>query len=597
MEEIFRTVLEMSITGSWVILAVLLTRMLLRRLPKGFSCGLWAVAGFRLCCPVSFGSVVSLFSVPAVYSGSVAVRSQIAQPQRVVMGVGQQITDQPLIPITEDRVSGPDWMTIFAFVWLAGVAAMVLYALFCDVRLRLQLRTAIRLEGNIWQSEQVDSPFILGIFRPRIYLPQGLEGEAAQLVLAHEKTHLKHFDHVVKLVAYGVLAVHWFNPLCHLAFWLLGRDLEMRCDEGVLKHADRHDYSTALVASARERKQALTAPLAFGESSVKARVKNILRWKPVKIWAAVLAMALCAAVALACAADPVEDGRLADGKYMIANGETGEDAGVATAEIRDGILYIRNGKFDLSGKEWQEPPFSESEWQTMLLRLKGAAPEALEDFRYMELFVVTDETMEEWKEKYYWNPLGFPLPVSDMDGATETFFLLKQGNDLFCCDYYQPSVTASSVWPTDAFLASDRLVKPGSKLDPTVETFAQLDGLMAELLDKPGATVEEKAEADQELYRRILRHGHIRWYLCHVLATEGLKGEKGELAGILFEDVLKRRFEEPLLERSNMTAAAYFEAYMEYALEYYSHKPGYSALNNASGPMLAYLEFYYDYGK
>ena len=181
-----------------------------------------------------------------------------------------------------------------------------------------------------------------------------------------------------------------------------------------------------------------------------------------------------------------------------------------------------------------------------------------------------------------------------MDGAARTFFLLRQGSSLFACDYFQPAPTSSSLAHEVRF-TSRQLVEPGGDLDPTTATFAQLDSLMEELLAQPGAGAEEKAEANEQLYGSLLRHNHIRWYLCHVLATEGLGGEKGELAGLLFTDVLARRFEEPLIERGSLTAAEYFESYMEYAEAYYRDEPLYWALDNASGPMLYYLQNYCDY--
>jgi len=599
-EGIFRTVLEMSITGSWVILAVLLARLVLRRLPKRYSYALWAVAGFRLCCPVSFASVVSLFSLPKVQTGAVVTQTRMPEAYTVLMGTGYTtpLTDSHTLTPIPTQTAAVNWMQVLAFVWLAGMAAMVLYAAVCDIRLRLRLRTAVRVCDHIWESEQVDSPFILGVIRPRIYLPCGLGEPQRGFVLAHEKCHLKHLDHIAKLLAFGVLTVHWFNPLCHLAFWLMGRDMEMRCDEAVLRRsAQRCDYSAALVAVAAERKLPVPSPLAFGESAVKSRVKNILRWKKPRAWAAALALVLCAGVILACAADPAGDDGIADGKYIIANGETGEDyPGSAIVEIRDHKLVLFNEIYDLADKQWEEPPFDALQWEGMLTRLNGAAPEDISQCRYMELFVLTADTLEEYNANV---DRGMAVgKIASMEGVSNTVFLLRQGNDLYVCHYYRYDPTDSSLQAlAGTGLRSDRLVKPGGPLDPRVQIYRELDSLAQQVLAQPGTTVAEKAAADEELYWTLLRHGHIMDYLCHVLATEGLAGEKGELMGILFEDVLMRRFEEPLIPRGDMTAAAYFEAYMEYALDYYSDTRLYMALNNASGPMLYHLQTHYDYGK
>ena len=596
MVRVFRVVLEMSITGAWVILTVLLARLLLRPFPKRCSYVLWAVVGFRLCCPVSFSSFFSLFRLPSVQTGAVVTQTRMPIPQTVVMGTNQ--SGAPPVAISTGIPAGPDWMEVMTALWLAGMAAMLLCGIVCHIRLRLRLRTAIRLRDNIYESEQVASPFILGVFHPRIYLPFGLDARQSDYVLAHERCHLKRLDHIVKLLAWLILAVHWFNPLCYVAFRLMGRDMEMSCDEAVLrKSADRHDYSAALVSIAAERKMPVPSPLAFGETAVKGRVKNILRWKKPKVWAALVAVVLCGAVILVCVADPVETFRLEEGKYIIANGETGEDYSIgAMVEIRDDKLYTTDAIHDLSGKEWEAAPFDPLQWERMLQHLEGAAPETLEDCQYIELFTVTDETLDEYMQTVYYSPLETIPPYGTMGGYVRQIFLLRQGGTLFVCDYLLGPEGEDTSFPPMERLVSNRLAEPGSELDPTVQTFAQLDGLMEQVLALPGKTVQEKADGDEALYWKILRHRHIMYYLCHVMQTEGLNGEKGELAGILFEDVLMRRFEEPLIQRGNMTAAQYFESYMAYAREYYSGEKAYPS-NNASGPMLYYLQTYYDYGK
>lgn len=598
MAKVFRVVLEMSITGTWVILAVLLARMLLRRFPKSYCTVLWAVAGFRLCCPVSFKAVFSLFRVPHVQTGSVVTQIGIPEPHSVVMGTREGF-GAPLPVPSAVPSSGPDWMEILAIVWLAGVVLLLLWGVVCDVRLRMRLRTAVRLRENIYQSEQVRSPFILGVFRSKIYLPFGLDGDQEHYVLAHERCHLKRFDPAVKLLAYLILTLHWFNPLCHLAFHLLGEDMEMGCDEAVLKErADRYDYSAALVSVAAERRVPAPSPLAFGETAVKARVKNILRWKPAKAWTVVLAVVMCVLVGLACAADPVGEQSPKEGKYIIANGQTGEDYLLSDmVEIRDDRLILANEIYDLSGKTWERPPFDTAQWEEMLACLVGAAPETLDECQYMELFVLSNETKDQYNDqvdrgraisKLYEN-------VENMGNATCTVFLLRQGNALYVCHDYRDEPRHMEL-PSRRFL-SDRLVQCGGELDPTVQTFAQLDGLLDQVLAQPGTDVAAKVTANQELYRTILRHNHIQYYLCHVMQTEGLDDDKGELVGILFEGVLLRKFEEPLIQRGDLTAAQYFERYMAYAEEYYKDYRMYYAAQNASGPMLYYLQAYYDYGK
>lgn len=594
MKALFRTVLELTVNGSWVILALLLLRPLLGRFPKRYRFSLWAVAAFRLLCPVSFSSVLSLFELPHVQTGSVVIRNALPAQQSVVMNTSG--TAAPPVQIGA-APAAVDVQFVLSALWLLGIAALVVYAAVCHLRLRTGLRTAIQAEKAVYESGRVSSPFILGLIPGRIYLPAGLEAGERMQVLAHEKQHLKRLDPVWKMLGFAVLTLHWFNPLCHVAFWLFGRDMEMSCDEAVLKTVDRHDYCTALVSAASEQKMPAPGPLAFGETAVSSRVKNILRWKPAATWTVVLALGLCAAVVLVLAADPQGADIPADGKYIVANGQTGEDYDIGgLVEIQDGKLYLANEVHDLTDKPWQTPPFDGEQWQRMLQCLEGAAPETLDGCRYMELFVLRTDTMAEYLDSVFYDALDRPVQASDMGSAVRTIFLLEQEGTVFVCSYYESDPAGTDVFNIRQF-SSDRLAKPGSALDPTVETFAYLDVQLEKVLSNSGSSVREKAEADEALYWRILRHRHIMEYLCHVMMTEGLSGDKGELVGILFEDMLMRRFEEPMIPRGDMTAAQYFECYMAYARDYYTEESLIYATKNASGPMLAYLTEYYGYGK
>ena len=591
---LFRAVLELTVNGSWVILALLLLRPLLGRFPKRYRFSLWAVAAFRLLCPVSFSSVLSLFKLPHVQTGSVVIRNALPAQQSVVMNTSG--TAAPPVQIGA-APAAVDIMLVLSALWLLGIAALVVYAAACHLRLRTGLRTAIQVEKGIYESDRVSAPFILGLFPGRIYLPAGMDAEEREQVLAHEKHHLKRLDPVWKMLGFAVLTLHWFNPLCHVAFWLFGRDMEMSCDEAVLKTVDRHDYCTALVGAASGQKMSAPGPLAFGETAVKSRVKNILRWRPAAAWTVAVAAVLCVALVLVLAADPRGADVPADGKYIIANGQTGEDYDIgALVKIEDGKLYLANEVHDLSDKSWQTPPFNGEQWQRMLQCLEGAAPETLDGCRYMELFVLRTDTMAEYLDSVFYDVLDRPVQASDMGSAVRTIFLLEQEGTIFVCSFYESEPAGTDVFNIRQF-SSDRLVEPGSALDPTVETFAHLDAQLEKVLSREGGSVQEKAEADEALYWSILRHRHIMEYLCHVMMTEGLADDKGELVGILFEDILMRRFEEPLIPRGDMTAAQYFECYMAYAQDYYTRESLVYATKNASGPMLAYLTEYYGYGK
>ena len=323
MEALFRIVLNMSGTGAIVICVVLLMRLLLRRAPKRYSYWLWSAAAFRLVCPVSFRSVFSVFSlapaaVPSADVGVVgssiayvppaAVQMPAATPLPAVSETVAAATPAASGTATAAASAAQSMLFLLGFVWLAGVAAMLIWGAVSYARLSNRLRTAVYLRENVWQTDAVDSPFLMGFLRPRIYIPFGLSGERLDYVLAHERFHIAHRDDLVKLLGFLILALHWFNPLVWLGFVLMGRDMEMRCDEAVLGHgaAASKQYSETLLSFAVGGRFPRPGPLAFGESGVKARIRNALRWKKPKTWVTVLAALLCAAAVAACAANPVK---------------------------------------------------------------------------------------------------------------------------------------------------------------------------------------------------------------------------------------------------------------------------------------------------
>ena len=317
MENLFLQILNMSLTGSYVILAILLARLLLKKAPKKYSYYLWAVAAFRLICPVSFEAVFSLFKpldIPvqnnAMAYVSPAIRYE-AQPT-VNMGIPavSHSVSQSLPAATPMNSVNPIqiWIALGTALWCVGILAILIYGIISYVKLKKQLSTSVLLKDNVWQSETVRSPFILGFVKPKIYVPYDLDEASLRYVLTHERYHLRQGDHLVKPIAWLILTVHWFNPLVWLAFHLMGKDMEMRCDEQVLAGEGNIEksYSMTLLSFAANRRFPAPSPLAFGESGVKTRIKNALRWKQPKVWMTGLAVVLCVAVMAACAANPVK---------------------------------------------------------------------------------------------------------------------------------------------------------------------------------------------------------------------------------------------------------------------------------------------------
>lgn len=317
MEALFSQVLKMSLTASYVILAVLVARLLLKKAPRKYSYLLWSAVGFRLCCPVSFQWFFSLFSlqpfleslVPETQANalpSLPLDAAVSFPNSSVDSVftGSPVPDSLLTAVKQE--SGTVlWPWIGILLWLTGITVMLIYAVFSYAGLSRQMRTAVLLEGRVWQSDKVRSPFILGFFRPKIYLPFGLEEEAQRYILAHEQYHLRRMDHLIKPAAFFLLTLHWFNPLCWLAFSLMARDMEMSCDEKVLSQGEniRKVYSTSLLSFAANRRFPAPSPLTFGEVSVTLRIQNVLNWKKPRLWMTLAAAALSLFTLAACASD------------------------------------------------------------------------------------------------------------------------------------------------------------------------------------------------------------------------------------------------------------------------------------------------------
>ena len=323
MNTIFSAVLDMSLTASWVILAILIIRFLLRKAPRKYSYALWSAAAFRLCCPVSFSSALSLFNLPlpAPIIRHSETAAQITHtpvpviPTAPVTPISPTSPFLPQLPVTVPVIPPPAapavntaglWLTTATVIWCVGMAALLIYAAVSYVRLRRQLATAIRLDGNVYQAENIRSPFILGFLQPKIYIPYGLDADSLRYVLAHERMHLRRLDHMVKPLSFLLLTVHWFNPLVWLAFFLMSRDMEMSCDEAVLAREGniRKSYSTTLLSFAANRRFPSPSPLAFGETGVRERIRNVLRWKKPATWVTVIALLVCSIALIACAADP-----------------------------------------------------------------------------------------------------------------------------------------------------------------------------------------------------------------------------------------------------------------------------------------------------
>ena len=296
MSALFLTILHMSVCASWLVLAVLLLRLCLRRAPKWFNVLLWGIVAVRLVFPFSVESPLSLLPrTEAIRPAITTVQTQPAQISSAAAAGGSAAPAQ-------------SWLSILAWVWLAGAAALLLYTMVSTLRLRHRVREAVRLRGNIYQSERIDAPFVLGTIRPRIYLPYRMDSRDRQHVIAHEQAHLRRGDHLWKPLGFLLLTIHWFNPVMWLSYVLLCRDIELACDETVIRELgceQRADYMQALVSCSVNRRRIAACPLAFGEIGVKERVKSVMNYKKPTFWIILATVIACIVLAVCFLTDPL----------------------------------------------------------------------------------------------------------------------------------------------------------------------------------------------------------------------------------------------------------------------------------------------------
>ena len=313
MNELFLKIINMSISASWLVLAVLILRFVLKKAPKWINVLLWGIVAIRLIFPFSFESTLSLIpsaetiplnigmdTTPTINSGISAINNAvnpiISQSNTPMAGASVN-----LLQIT---------IGIYEYIWIFGMIALALYTAISYWRLHRKVDTAVRYKDNIFQSENVSSPFVFGIIKPRIYLPFKMNGQDLEHVVAHEHAHIRRKDHWWKPFGFLLLTIHWFNPLMWMAYVLLCRDIELACDEKVIKelgNEQRGDYTQALVACSVNRRMIAACPLTFGEVGVKERVKSVMNYKKPALWVIIIAVIVCVGVAVCFLTNPKQD--------------------------------------------------------------------------------------------------------------------------------------------------------------------------------------------------------------------------------------------------------------------------------------------------
>lgn len=301
LDVVFSLVLTMSLSASWIAAAVLVLRLCLKRAPKWVNVLLWGIVAVRLMLPFSIESPLSLLPRTEAILPAAA-----AQP--IQTGTAPAVGGAAAAASGAAMRSQPGRTTILAWVWLVGIAVLLLYTWISTQRLRRKVREAVRLRGNIYETEHIASPFVLGVLRPRIYLPYHMDSRDREQVIAHEQAHLRRGDHVWKPLGFLLLTIHWFNPLLWLSYVLLCRDIELACDEKVIKNlscGQRADYMQALVTCSVNRRRIAACPLAFGEIGVKERVKSVMNYKKPTFWIILLAVAACVVLAVCFLTNPI----------------------------------------------------------------------------------------------------------------------------------------------------------------------------------------------------------------------------------------------------------------------------------------------------
>ena len=446
MEAMFLKVLNMSITASWLILAVIALRFLLKRAPKWQICALWALVAIRLLLPFSIESAFSLIpSAEPVKKSEIADREAVGVLNAATLGdreeniasnrvgynadKGAEISKPQNVPETE-----PEWSWTFAgsILWIAGTATLFAYMCISYLRIRRKTSISLRLHRQVYMCDEIETPFILGILKPRIYIPSALDKMQRKFVLAHEQAHLQRLDHLWKFLGFFILAVHWFNPLCWLAYGLFSRDVEFACDEKVVggyKLEEKKAYSMALLTLSVPQKNLLACPLAFGEVGVKRRVKGVLHYKKPSFWIILVTFVTCVLVAVCFLTNPAKEEKekpavfvneeallvrdMTYGEFKDRYGREAElyHADFYTAPLGDGTgeVVFRAKKFD------EEQAMMVLENTDSCLRLQGELGSFVEG--------LSDEvTVEEFAKSLVWKN-GLDAEAALLEGAGTAYYV------------------------------------------------------------------------------------------------------------------------------------------------------------------------------
>lgn len=332
LEKLFISVLNMSLISSYVIIFVLLARILLKKTPKIFSYALWGIVLFRLLCPFSFESAISLMPMESAPISQDIIYSPAPQINTGIAAFDSVVNSMLPAPNIGDSAN-PIQILLFigAVIWALGMVIMVIYSVVSFVKLKQSLIGAAPFKANIYLADHISSPFVMGLFKPKIYLPSSLTDTEKDFIIDHETCHVKRLDHVTRILGFTTLAIHWFNPLVWLAFILSGKDMELSCDEAVMKRMStdiRAEYSQSLLRFGTVKRVIHATPLAFGEGDTKSRVKNVLNYKKPAFWVVVIAIIAVVGIGIGLTANQKSN--------PILTPESNEVASISVEQIDEG---------------------------------------------------------------------------------------------------------------------------------------------------------------------------------------------------------------------------------------------------------------------
>lgn len=580
---------NMSLAAGVVILFVLLARLLLRRAPKVFSYALWAVVLFRLLCPVSLSSGLSLFSlIDAPVSEQNAmeyippniVHMEEPEVNLPLPGVSEVINRS--LPSGEEQLAADPLaapVVIATWIWMAGITVLLCYSVVSLLRLRRKLMSSARLRDNIRLADQISSPFVMGLFRPKIYLPSSLSGDERDYIILHEQYHIRRGDHIGKLLAFAALCIHWFNPLVWLAFFLSAKDMEMSCDEAVLRKLGpeiRSAYSQSLLSLATGRRVIGGTPLAFGEGDTKSRIKNTLKWKKPAVWIVALAVLVCAAVILVCALNPGKDeaGAAEDDAGTAASGETDDpvradplDAAVSAAVWE----FVEQQSFYETNEEWfccESHIILDTE--DSVFSSEGGVYEEQLTVYAVAAYKAYEISGQELTVKWYRSIPAAVITFTVTDGDTYTVTDFWTPRDGACYEEDVMDQFPRSLWD-DVCDNTEKREADSLALDQAccaqavrysgVDTGAIIARLFEEIASSP-ATASDPGDYINAHYaerRELLCYGD---YTLRYISSEFLAGGQTGLKGHLMRNVMDKLIGGEAINLAADTGQEYFDAWL-----------------------------------